>query len=136
MVLLHTRMGCSNLAPSCHNRLAGQGEGNGSATAVGKVKKQPPQKVSDFGDNGLKMGSFRRLVGAIKMIKSNLSHSLPGKQEAKCKSGKALTAHAQGDACDCALSCCVGPRKWLINGYSTIEHMPIREYGKHFALIG
>jgi len=25
--------------------------------------------------------------------------------------------------------------KWLINGYSTMDHMPIRDYGKHFALI-
>ncbi|MCF3099836.1 hypothetical protein EHZ86_22095 [Aeromonas australiensis] len=102
---------------------------------LARSKNSRRKKVSDFGDNGLKMGSFRRLVGAIKMIKSNLSHSLPGKQEAKCKSGKALTVHAQGDACDCVLCCCVGPRKWLINSYSTIEHMPIREYGKHFALI-
>ena len=39
MVLLHTHPGCSNLAPSCHNRLAGQGEGGGSATTAGKVKK-------------------------------------------------------------------------------------------------
>lgn len=39
MVLLHTHTGCSNLVPSCHNRLAGQGEGGGSATTAGKVKK-------------------------------------------------------------------------------------------------
>ncbi|VXA83967.1 hypothetical protein AERO8C_160120 [Aeromonas veronii] len=39
VLLLHTHTGSSNLAPSCHNRLAGQGEGDGSATGAGKVKK-------------------------------------------------------------------------------------------------
>ncbi|MGL4479799.1 MAG: hypothetical protein ACRCVK_16430, partial [Aeromonas veronii] len=52
--------------------------GMGLRQALARSKNSHHEKVSDFGDNGLKVTSFRRMAGFASVIRSNSSRNLQG----------------------------------------------------------
>ncbi|WP_438405291.1 hypothetical protein, partial [Aeromonas hydrophila] len=46
--------------------------------ALARLKNSHHEKLSDFGDNGLKVTSFRRMVDSASVIRSNSSRNLQG----------------------------------------------------------
>ncbi|ELV7508225.1 MULTISPECIES: hypothetical protein [Aeromonas] len=50
----------------------------GLRQALARSKNSHHEKVSDFGDNGLKVTSFRRMAGFANVIRSNSSRNLQG----------------------------------------------------------